>query len=123
MSHAATQKQHHFPVSVIVSLVIVIVVIGVFIAMPYVTSPQAAIIPVTGNQNAYAEFLRGEKKVFAVPVNISDAMTTYRLGEKTINTIAISSSGALTAYHLGEKNNVSMREYALLIYRSGEKDY
>jgi len=123
MSHAVTHKHHQFPLSIIVSLVIVIVVIGALIAMPYITSPKNAFIPVTGNQNAYAEYLRGEKLVFAVLVNVNDAMTTYRSGEKITHAVTINPSEALTAYHLGEKSSVSMQDSALLNYRQGEKFY
>lgn len=123
MSHAATHKQQTVSVSVIITLVIAVIVIGVIIAIPYITSPRTAVIPVTGNQNVYSEYLRGEKLIFAAPMNVNDAMAAYRLGEKTTLTIAINSSGALTAYRFGEKSNLSMQEYALLIYRSGEKDY
>lgn len=122
MSHAATHKHHHVPVSIIITLVIAIVVIGALIAIPYITSPKTAIIPVTGQQNAYAEYIIGEKTIYAMPFGVNRAMTTYRSGEKTIYHVS-NLNTALSSYRLGEKYVMSASEYALLVHRMGEKDY
>ena len=122
MSHAVTHKHHHVPTSIIITLVLAIVVIGVLLSIQYVATPETALIPVTGQQNAYAEYLIGEKTLYAMPAGASSAITTYRSGEKTIYPVN-NLTTALSSYRLGEKYVMSASEYALLIHRMGEKDY
>ena len=129
--------------TILTVLAIALSVILTFALDPSIAAPKPAVIPVTGSQNAYGEFLRGEKAIYANPVRLYDALSAYHLGEKTLGAIdadlsnvlsvyragekalyATSNLGtALSAYHLGEKMTVSfdVREAALLQYRQGEK--
>jgi hypothetical protein len=107
---------------IIMAVTITLVVLFTFAVAPSITVPRPAIIPVTGSQNAYVDFLRGEKAMYMKPVRLSDALSAYRAGEKAIHTNAVDLSDALSAYHLGEKNIATNPEAALLIYRRGEKD-
>lgn len=52
---------------IIVALATVLVVILTFAVAPSIAAPQPVIIPETGSQNAYVEFLRGEKALYATP--------------------------------------------------------
>ena len=85
----------------VIALAITLVVILTFALAPSIAALKSALIPVTGSQNVYVEFLRGEKAMYANPVGLSSA---------------------LSAYHLGEKNLAANPEAALLEYRQGEKD-
>jgi hypothetical protein len=122
MSHTITHKHQHVPVSVIITLAVVVILIGAIIVTPYITLPGSAVIPVTGNQNTYYEYIRGEKVIYAMPVLINNAITAYRLGEKTLYGV-YNSNEVLSVYRYGEKNVMSTQEYALLNYHMGEKDY
>jgi hypothetical protein len=89
-----------------------------------VVLPRAAVIPVTGNQNEYTEFLRGEKVMYANPTGPGEAISAYHLGEKALYSEAEDSSNVLSAWHYGEKFFVRIDplEAALLEYRQGEKN-
>jgi hypothetical protein len=106
----------------IVAVTIVAIVLLTLAVVPSIAVRAPANIPVTGSQNAYVEFLRGEKAVYASPLGLSEALSAYHLGEKAIYTNAVDSSSALSTYRLGEKaiytNTVNT---ALSAWRSGEK--
>ncbi len=125
MSGAMTHPHHHHHINwyIVVILLAVIAFIGTILALPYITTPKTAVIPVTGSQNTYAEYLLGEKVIYAMPATVSEALTTYHLGEKAFYADMTRPSEALTAYHLGEKYVMSNIDYALLTYHLGEKDY
>jgi hypothetical protein len=88
---------------IITALAIMVVVLLTFAVVPSIAAPKPAIIPATGSQNAYVEFLRGEKVMYANPDRLSEALSTYRTGEKADYANAVDSSSALSAYRLGEK--------------------
>lgn len=123
-----------------IALAVALIAVFVFVVTQSVAAPKAAVIPVTGSQNAYVEFLQGEKIMYANPnalgealsayrlgekplVDVSDALSVYRIGEKAWYTVS-EAGAALSAYHLGEKMIVTFtaRESALLTWRHGEKD-
>ena len=88
---------------VITALAIALVVLLTLAVVPSIAAPQPAIIPVTGSQNAYAEFIRGEKVIYANPARSSKALSAYHIGEKAIYASVVDSSSALSAYLAGEK--------------------
>ena len=49
----------------IVALATALVAVLAFAVVPAFPAPEPAIIPATGSQNAYVEFLRGEKAIYA----------------------------------------------------------
>ena len=108
---------------------------------PSIVSPKPAPISVNESQNAYLEYLRGEKVMYTNPVELNNALTAYHLGEKVIAGNALESamleyrrgekaiyatnsdiSAALIAYHLGEKEMVITAESAWITHILGEKD-
>ena len=127
MSGAMTHRhpRHHYHVNwyFLVVLLAAIAVLGGVLVEPYLSTREAAVIPVTGNQNAYTEYLRGEKVAYSMPGSITDAMTAYHLNERAYYTKTINSSEALFLYHSGEKYVINVVEHALLNYRLGEKNY
>ena len=123
MTHHQPHRHFHVNWYFLVVLLAAVAVIGGILVEPYITTREAAVIPVTGSQNAYVEYLRGEKVVYAMPATVSEALTTYHLGEKAFYAGMTKPSEALTTYHLGEKQVMSNIDYALLTYHLGEKDY
>jgi hypothetical protein len=109
---------------IITALAITLVVFLTLAVVPSIAAPQPAVIPVTGSQNGYVEFLRGEKAMYANPAGLSEALSAYHLGEKAISADAVESTSALSAYHLGEKaiyaNSINVGN-ALSTWRFGEK--
>ena len=108
---------------------------------PSIVSPKPA--PISGNesQNAYVEYLRGEKVMYTNPVELNNALTAYHLGEKVVVGNALESTmlqyrrgekaiyanssdldAALAAYHRGEKETVNLRGSAWITHILGEKD-
>ena len=80
-----TRNSHLY---VILALAITLIVIFTFAVAPSIAAPRPAIMPATGSQNAYVEFLRGEKAIYANPVGLSDALSAWRFGEKASYTKA-----------------------------------
>ena len=107
---------------IVASGLVLIVLLGMLIA-PSIAMRGPALVPMTGSENAYVQFLQGEKVIFPSPAGVSQALSAYHLGEKAIYTKAVDTSSALTAYHLGEKAIVRFEalESALWEYRLGEK--
>jgi 1-deoxy-D-xylulose 5-phosphate reductoisomerase len=125
------------------SALVLIVLFGMVVA-PSITISGTSIIPVTGSENAYFQFLSGEKAIYASPAGMNEALAAYHLGEKAVYANAVDASGALLTYHLGEKvlytslgaaNALSVwsfgekaivgsasLESALSAWRQGEKD-
>ena len=48
---------------VLLTVVIALTVVLTFTIAPTIVAPKAAVIPVTGNQNAYVEYLQGEQTI------------------------------------------------------------
>src|SRR5688572_16224470 len=109
---------------IITALAIVLVVFLTLAVVPSIAAPEPAVIPVTGSQNAYAEFIRGEKVIYGNPTRLSEALSAYHLGEKAIYASVVDSSSALSAYLAGEKamyvKAVDASD-ALSTYHLGEK--
>ena len=123
MTHHHPHHRYHVNWYFLVVLMVAVAVIGGLLVGPYITTREAAIIPVTGNQNAYTEYLRGEKVAYSMPASVTDAMTAYHLNERAFYTKTINSSEALSLHHSGEKYVMTASDYALLAYHLGEKDY
>ena len=126
---------------IVAGFAITVVTILILAIVPSIVPPKPAPIPMTESQNAYLEYLRGEKVMYTNPGELNDALTAYHLGEKVIvgNTLesamlqyrlgekanyATNSdiSAALWLYHLGEKEIVSTAESALILHHLGEKE-
>jgi hypothetical protein len=88
---------------IIVALATALVVLLTFAVAPSIAAPKPVIIPETGSQNAYIEFLRGEKVMYANPVGLSEALSVYRAGEKVVYMNAVDLGNALSAWRSGEK--------------------
>jgi hypothetical protein len=108
---------------IITALAIMIVVLLTFAVVPSIVVREPAAISEPSSQNAYVEFLSGEKVLYGNPARLSAALSAYHLGEKAIYTSAVDASGALTAWRSGEKAIVRFdaAEAALWAYRMGEK--
>lgn len=107
----------------IVAVTIVAIVLLTLAVVPSIAVRAPANIPVTGSQNAYVEFLRGEKAVYASPLGLSEALSAYHLGEKELY-VSPNTTNALSAWRSGEKAIISSAglESALSAWRQGEKD-
>ena len=109
---------------IVLALAITLVVLLTFAVAPSIAAPKPAFIPVTGNQNAYVEFLRGEKAMYANPIRLSESLSAYHAGEKAVYANAVDSSRALSTYRLGEQaiypNSADLGN-ALSTWRSSEK--
>jgi len=88
---------------VVVALAITLILISTLPFVPSIPAPKPAVIPVTGSQNAYVEFLRSEKAMYVNPVGLHDALTAHHLGEKAIYAESIALDIALYAWRFGEK--------------------
>jgi hypothetical protein len=116
---ATTHRTASMNLFIAFAIVIVAALAFAVVSSIVVTKPDN--IPVTGNQNAYSEYLLGEKVIFGKPTGVGSALSAYRSGEKILFAAATNPDDALTWFHLGEKYVMSPAEYALLIYRAGEK--
>jgi hypothetical protein len=109
---------------IITALAIMIVVLLTFAVVPFISVNEPAAIPETSSQNAYAEFLSGEKILYGHPARLSEALEEYHLGEKAMYTNAVDASGAISSYLAGEKtiytNSVDVSD-ALSAWSAGEK--
>ena len=109
---------------IITALGIALVVFLTLAVVPSIAAPKPALIPVTRNQDAYVDFLRGEKAMYANPVGLSQALSAYHAGEKAFFANAVDSSSALSTYRLGEKviyaNSADLGN-AFATWRLGEK--
>ena len=123
MSHPHPYRHHHVNWYILAALLATIAVIGGILVVPYLTVSETAFIPVTGSQNAYTEYLQGEKYIHDMPATMGEVLTSYLFGEKVFYTKEVNSNQALTIYHVGEKHVMSALDYELLTYRMGEKDY
>jgi hypothetical protein len=109
---------------IVIALAITLVVFLAFAGLPSIAVTESGSIPVTGSQNAYIEFLSGEKVLYGNPARLSEALAAYHLGEKAVSANAVDSSSALSAYHLGEQTiyaNSADLGNALSTWRFGEK--
>jgi|SRR5687768_11155461 len=109
---------------IITALAIMIVILLTFAIAPSIVVPQPAVRPESSSQNAYAEFLSGEKVLYGNPARLSEAFTAYLAGEKSTYANAVDASNALSAYHLGEKAiaaNTVEWSTGLSTYLAGEK--
>lgn len=122
MSGVLTNKNQIVRFPLLLVLAIAIATIALLTIVPFITAPEVPVIPVTGGQNAYSEYLRGEKILFGMPADAGGALSAYHVGEKTFYAGVASPSEALALFHFGETHVMSPAEYALLIYRAGEKE-
>jgi len=123
MSTISTTTPRNTNANILIASAIALIAILAFAVAPLIVLPQTAVIPVTGNQKAYVDFLRGEKTMYAESVPLNGALTAYRLGEQAMYANAVNSGNALAAWHLGEKTFIEsdVLEAALLTWRQGEK--
>jgi hypothetical protein len=87
----------------IAALAIIAVVLLTFTVVPSIAMRGPAVIPVTGSENAYIQFLHGEKAVYANPAGLNEALSTYHIGEQAIYASVVDASSALSIYLVGEK--------------------
>ena len=125
---------------IVAGFAITVVTILILAIVPSIVPPQSASVPLTEGQNAYVEYLRGEKVMYTNPVELDNALAAYHLGEKVIAGSDLGSamleyrsgekeiyapnsdiSDALWLYHLGEKEIVNTAESALILHHLGEK--
>ena len=109
---------------IITALAITLVVFLTLAVVPSIAAPEQASISGTSNQNAYVEFLSGEKVMYADLAGLSEALSAYHTGEKAMYAGAVDSSDALSVHRLGEKaiytNSVDLGN-ALSTWSFGEK--
>jgi len=109
---------------IVTALAITLIVFLTLAVVPSIAAPEQAPIPVTGSQNAYVEFLRGEKAIYANPIGLSEALSAYHTGEQAVYAGVVDSSEALSVHRLGEKTiytNSADLSNALSAWRFGEK--
>jgi hypothetical protein len=100
MSTITTTTSRNSNMNTIVTLALMlIVIVTIAVARPLVAQ-KAAVVPVTGSQDALVEYLRGEKVIYTNPFELSNVLTAYHLGEKATYANAADLSSALMAYHL-----------------------
>jgi hypothetical protein len=123
MSTISATTHRTASMNLFIALAIVVVAALAFAVVPSIALPGSAVIPVTGSQNAYVDFLQGEKVMYAESVRLSEILPAYRLGEQAIYAGTVDSGYALTTWHLGEKAVVKLDalDSALLIWMQGEK--
>jgi hypothetical protein len=109
---------------IVIALAITLVVFLAFAGLPSIAVTESISIPVTGSQNAYAEFLSGEKVMYTNPARLSEALSAYHLGEKAAYANAVEWTSAFSTYLAGEKaiytNSVDSGN-ALSVWNAGEK--
>src|SRR5687768_7089105 len=109
---------------IITALAIMIAVLLTFADVPSISVNEPAAISEPNSQNAYAEFLSGEKVLYGNPARLSEALAAYHLGEKAVYANAVDLSSALSIYRLGEKtvypNTMDVGD-ALFLWSAGEK--
>lgn len=84
-------------------VVVTLAIVASIVTLSLVPMSKPAIIPVTGNQNAYSEFLRSEKAYYSNAPVSNEAFSAWHIGEKVIayyNPVEVT----LWKYRLGEKN-------------------
>jgi hypothetical protein len=86
-------------------VVVALIVIASVVTLSLTPAPksESAVIPVTGNQSAYSEYLSGEKAYIASVLNTNDTFSAWSYGEKVI-TRYDPVEVALLLYRFGEKN-------------------
>jgi hypothetical protein len=126
---------------VVAAFAVTLIAAFTFAVAPSIVAPRPAPVPAVESQNAFLEYLRGEKEMYTNPVELNNALAAYHLGEKVIvgnalesamldyrqgeKAIYVNSSdldAALAAYHRGEKETVNLRESAWITHILGEKD-
>ena len=135
-------KTRNSNLNVAIAVAITLIAVFTFFAVaPSVVAPRPASVSGAESQNAYVEYLRGEKVMYTNPVELNIALTAYYLGEKVIVGNALESAmlqyrlgekaiysnssdldSALAAYHRGEKETVNLLESAWITHILGEKD-
>jgi len=121
MSTISTATNRNSNPYIITALAITFVVVLSFTIASAIVAPKPAFVPVTGSQNAYVDFLHGEKQVFANSVGLGAAFSMYLAGEKALNMKAVDANNTLWVYRLGEKSFPAGIESVLLQYRLAEK--
>src|SRR5215212_8293148 len=88
--------------NIVIAIAITLIAVFTFFAFdPSVVAPRPASFPAAESQNAYLEYLRGEKVMYTNPVELNNALTVYHLGEKVIAGNAL--EVAMLKYRQGEK--------------------
>lgn len=109
---------------IITALAIMILILLTFAVVPSISVREPATISETSSQNAYVEFLSGEKVLYGNPARVSEALSAYHLGEKAVSANVVEWSSALSAYLAGEKaiytNSIDAGN-ALPVWSAGEK--
>jgi len=139
--HTTLNQNHTNNLFIVAGFAITVIALVILAVAPSIVTPIPALIPVTADEEAHVEYLRGEKVLYANPVARSEALSAYHLGEKTPFETALDMDSALsqflagekvlfenpmdlnaavTAYHLGEKFVAQGIESAMWEYRRGE---
>jgi len=116
-----TRNTHMYLILAVAIAAVILLTISV---APSIDTPRPAHIPVTAGEDAYVEYLRGEKTIYANPSALSDALSAYHRGEKAPFEAALQSDVALTQFLAGEKvlfENPMDLGAALMAYHRGEK--
>lgn len=109
---------------IITALAIMVLVLLTFAVAPSISVTERTTISETSSQNAYVEFLSGEKVVYGNPARLSEALSAYHLGEKAVFANVVEWTSAFSTYLAGEKaiytNSVDSGD-ALSVWSAGEK--
>lgn len=92
-------NSHNFRLYIVAAFVILLVALT-FIAIPTMKF-ESAIIPLTGGQNAYFDFLQGEKTIYDGSAQWSDVLSVWSLDEKNV---VYGLEAAMSTYRQGEKD-------------------
>jgi len=71
---------------IIIALATALLVILTFAVVPSIVVSEPGLIPVTGSEAAYAQYLKGEKALYTNAVELDSTLWAYRLGEKNLDT-------------------------------------
>ena len=121
--HQHRHVHHNLSWYVLIVLMISFALILTLSLVPTITFPGTPINPAVFRENAYHEYLRGEKVMYTNPIELNNALVAYHAGEKILYDITT----ATWSYHLGEKSatldlKALNAEDALYLQRMGEKN-
>jgi hypothetical protein len=112
-----TRNANLYIISALAIMVLVLLTVGI---VPSISISGPASIPVSGSQNAYAEFLSGEKVLYGNPARLSEALSAYHLGEKAVSANPVEWMRGFSTYLTGEKTIYTIED-AFSAWSSGEK--
>jgi len=84
-------------------VVVTLTIVASIVTLSMVPMSKPDIIPVTGNQSAYSEYLSSEKNYYSNALGANEAFSAWQVGEKKF-TFYDPVEVALLEYHFGEKN-------------------